>query len=94
MRFCGVKKGVSPLGPAGRACYNSGAKEKESSMLNMIDVVGTSPDGFSEAVQAALAGVAKGGQKAHFFQVVEQRGAVREGRIMEFQAIVRVAVEG
>ncbi|MCX6561851.1 MAG: dodecin family protein [Candidatus Aminicenantes bacterium] len=63
-------------------------------MLNMIDLVGTSPDGFSEAVQTALAGVAKRGQKAHFFQVVEQRGSVREGRIVEFQVIVRVAVEG
>jgi flavin-binding protein dodecin len=63
-------------------------------MLNMIELVGTSPDGFSEAVQTALANVAKSGQKAHFFQVVEQRGAVREGRIMEFQVIVRVAVEG
>jgi flavin-binding protein dodecin len=63
-------------------------------MLNMIDVVGTSPDGFSEAVQSALAGISKSGQKAHFFEVIEQRGAVREGRIAEFQVIVRVAIEG
>jgi hypothetical protein len=63
-------------------------------MLNMIEVVGMSPESFSEAVQAALAGIVKSGQKAHFFQVVEQRGAVREGRIAEFQVIVRVAIEG
>jgi flavin-binding protein dodecin len=63
-------------------------------MLNMIEIVGTSPESFSEAVQAALAGIAKSGQKAHFFEVLEQRGAVREGRIAEFQVIVRVAIEG
>jgi dodecin len=87
---------AASLGPAARDCYNNGktTTEKEIPMLNMIDLVGTSPDGFSEAVQTALASVAKSGQKAHFFQVVEQRGAVREGRIMEFQVIVRVAVEG
>jgi len=52
-------------------------------MLKMIDVVGVSPAGFSEAV----------GEKVHFFQVLEQRGAVREGALKEFQAVIRVATE-
>ena len=63
-------------------------------MLHMLEVVGTSPSGFSEAVQAAIAEVGRMGRKAHFFQVVEERGSVREGLIKEFQVVLKVAVEG
>jgi dodecin len=62
-------------------------------MLHMIELVGTSPLGFSEAVHAALAEIAAQGRKAHFFQVVEQRGAVRDGAIKEFQVVLKIAVE-
>ena len=34
------------------------------------------------------------GLKAHFLQVVEQRGAVREGKIKEYQVVLKIAVEG
>jgi len=62
-------------------------------MFRMIDVVGTSPLGFSEAVKDGVERVLKSGEKVHFFQVLEQRGAVRDGQLKEFQVIVRVAVE-
>ena len=62
-------------------------------MFRMIDVVGTSPLGFSEAVKDAVERVLKSGEKVHFFQVLEQRGAVRNGQLKEFQVIMRVAVE-
>ena len=29
----------------------------------------------------------------HFFQVVEERGSVRDGEIKEFQTVLKVAVE-
>ena len=62
-------------------------------MFRMIDVVGTSPLGFSEAVKDGVEQVLKSGEKVHFFQVLEQRGAVRDGQLKEFQVIMRVAVE-
>jgi dodecin len=62
-------------------------------MLQMFEFVGASPLGFTEAVQAALAEAEARGLKAHFFQVVEQRGAVREGKIKEFQVVLKIAVE-
>jgi len=62
-------------------------------MFRMIDVVGTSPLGFSEAVKDGVERVLKSGEKVHFFQVLEQRGAVRDGQLKEFQVIIRVAVE-
>ena len=62
-------------------------------MFRMIDIVGTSPLGFSEAVKDGVERVLKSGEKVHFFQVLEQRGAVRDGQLKEFQVIIRVAVE-
>jgi len=62
-------------------------------MLRMLEVVGTSPLGFSEAVRSAVEEIVGSGHKAHFFQVVEQRGSVREGRIKEYQVVLKVAVE-
>ncbi|MDD5217675.1 MAG: dodecin family protein [Candidatus Omnitrophica bacterium] len=62
-------------------------------MFQMVEVVGISPDGFSEAVKNAVDQVIKSGGKPHFFEVVEQRGSIRDGQLKEYQAIVKVAVE-
>jgi flavin-binding protein dodecin len=62
-------------------------------MLKMVDVVGVSPTGFSEAVKDGVDKVLASGEKVHFFQVLEQRGAVREGELKEFQVVIRVATE-
>lgn len=63
-------------------------------MLKMIEVVGASPIGFSEAVREAVDRLLANGEKIHFFQVVEQRGSVREGKLREFQVVLKAAVEG
>ncbi len=62
-------------------------------MLRMIEVVGVSSQGFSEAVQDAIDRLLLEGEKIHFFQVVEQRGSVREGKLREFQVVLKAAVE-
>jgi flavin-binding protein dodecin len=62
-------------------------------MLRMVEVIGTSPDGYSEAVRTAVERLIESGEKLHFFEIVEQRGAVREGKLKEFQVKVRAAVE-
>ncbi|UCC39711.1 MAG: dodecin domain-containing protein [Candidatus Aminicenantes bacterium] len=62
-------------------------------MFKMIDVVGVSPQGFSEAVKDGIDKVLASGEKVHFFQVLEQRGAVRNGELREFQVLIRVATE-
>jgi len=62
-------------------------------MLKMMEVVGTSPAGFDEAVRSAVEEILKAGRRAHFFQVVEQRGAIRDGRLKEYQVVLKVAVE-
>ena len=62
-------------------------------MFKMIEVVESSPESFSEAAKAAVNKVLQSGEKVHFFEVIEQRGAVREGKFKEFQVKIKVAVE-
>lgn len=59
----------------------------------MIEVAGRSPDSFSEAVRSTIEALAESGERVHFFQVMEQRGATLEGKIKEFQVITKAAVE-
>ena len=62
-------------------------------MFKMIEIVGSSDTGFSEAVKEAVKQVISSGEKVHFFEVIEQRGAVRQGKFKEFQVKLKVAVE-
>ncbi len=62
-------------------------------MLKMLEVVGSSEAGFSEAVKDAVEQVLGSGEKVHFFEVVEQRGSVRAGKFRRFQVKLKVAVE-
>jgi flavin-binding protein dodecin len=62
-------------------------------MLRFIEVVGSSPLGYSEAARDAVEALIAKGEVVHFFQVVEERGSVRDGMIKEFQVVLKVAVE-
>lgn len=61
-------------------------------MYKMIEVIGVSPLGFSEAVLTAVDQVNKMGERISWFEVAEQRGAVRNGQIKEYQVKLKVAV--
>jgi flavin-binding protein dodecin len=56
----------------------------------LIDVVGTSPDSLAAAVKAAVAEAGKTIRNMSWFEVVEQRGAIRDGKVHEFQVTVRI----
>ena len=62
-------------------------------MYKMLQVVGTSPKGFSEAVENGIKTLEKKGEKVYWFEVVEQRGAVREGKISEYQVKIDVGLK-
>ena len=62
-------------------------------MLKMIEIIGVSEKGFTEAVNNAVEIMAKDGFKMHFFQVIEHRGSVKDGKIREFQVLLKIAVE-
>ena len=56
----------------------------------LIDVVGTSPDSFAEAVKNAVAEAGKTVHHMNWFEVIEQRGAIKDSKVSEFQVTVRI----
>lgn len=56
----------------------------------MIDLVGTSPLSFAEAVKSAVAEASKSIRHMDWFQVIEQRGRIQDGQVVEFQVICKV----
>ena len=61
-----------------------------STVYDKIEVVGTSTQSLSDAVRNAVAGVEGVSEGYSWFEVVEQRGAVKEGKVAEFQVTVKV----
>lgn len=60
------------------------------SVYKKIEVVGTSPTSFAEATRAAVEEAAKTMRHMSWFEVVEQRGAIRDGKVTEFQVTLRI----
>ncbi len=55
-----------------------------------IEIVGTSKVSFAEAVKAAVAEAGKSVRSMSWFEVVEQRGAIKDGKVLEFQVTIRI----
>lgn len=61
-----------------------------SAIYEKVEVVGTSTESLSDAVRNAVASVEGVGEGYSWFELVEQRGAVKEGKVVEFQVTVKV----
>jgi flavin-binding protein dodecin len=61
-----------------------------SGIYKLIDVVGTSPNSFAEAVKNAVVEAAKTVHHMNWFEVVEERGAIKDGKVAEFQVTIRI----
>ena len=59
-------------------------------IYKLTEVVGTSPESFAEATKAAVAEVSKTVRHADWFEVVEMRGHIRNGKVDEFQVTLKV----
>ena len=55
-----------------------------------VELVGTSPVSFAEAVKTAVEEASKTVRHMDWFEVVEQRGRVHDGKVAEFQVTIRV----
>jgi flavin-binding protein dodecin len=55
-----------------------------------IELVGTSPVSFAEAVKAAVSEASATVRHMAWFEVVEQRGRIADGKVEEFQVTVKV----
>jgi flavin-binding protein dodecin len=61
-------------------------------MILMKEVVGISNTGYSEAINSAVTKLMDVGHTVYWFEIMEQRGAVK-GSDIEYQVKVKVAVE-
>lgn len=56
-----------------------------------IEIVGSSPVSFAEATKVAVEEASKTVRHMSWFEVAEERGAIKEGKVTEFQVTLRVA---
>ena len=56
----------------------------------LIEIVGTSTKGYDDAVRHAVAEAAKTLEGLAWFEVVEQRGMIHDGKVVEFQVTVKI----
>ena len=56
----------------------------------MIELVGTSPISFAEAVKNAVAEAAKTVRHMDWFEVVNERGRIEDGQVTEFQVTIKI----
>jgi flavin-binding protein dodecin len=61
-----------------------------SGTYKLIDVVGTSPASFAEATKSAIQEAGKTVHHMSWFEVTEMRGAIKDGKVSEFQVTVRI----
>ena len=61
-----------------------------SGVYKKVEIVGTSSASFAEATRAAVEEAAKTIRHLSWFEVVEQRGAIKDGKVSEFQVTLRV----
>lgn len=55
-----------------------------------IELVGTSPISFAEAVKAAVVEASATVRHMDWFEVVEERGRIVKGKVEEFQVTIKV----
>jgi len=59
-------------------------------IYKVIELVGTSPVSFAEAVRAAVAEASKTVRNMGWFEVADQRGRIEDGKVAEFQVTIKV----
>jgi len=56
----------------------------------VVELVGTSPKSFAEAAQAAIAEASKTLRHMDWFEVVQERGRIVDGKVEEFQVLLKI----
>ncbi len=64
-----------------------------NSVFKKIQVVGTSPKSYAEATANAVAKVSETEKNLSWFEVAELRGAIRDGKVHEYQVTLNVGAK-
>jgi dodecin len=60
------------------------------SVYKKVEIVGTSPTSFADATRVAVETASKTIRHMDWFEVAEQRGSIRDGKVKEFQVTLRI----
>ena len=55
-----------------------------------LEVVGISPVSFADAAKVAVAEASKTVRHMDWFEVIEQRGRIKDGAVAEFQVTIKI----
>jgi len=59
-------------------------------VYKITEIVGTSPVSFAEAVKTGVEEAAKTVRRMDWFEVVEERGRIADGKVQEFQVTLKI----
>lgn len=59
-------------------------------VYKLIELTGTSKNSMEEAVQSAVALAGKTVRNMRWFEVIETRGAIKDGRVDEWQVTIKI----
>ncbi len=58
-----------------------------------IELVGTSTESYEQAIRNAIEKAAETLRGLAWFEVVEQRGHITDGKVVEFQVVLKAALK-
>ena len=61
-----------------------------ASIYKKVEIVGTSEVSFAEAVKSGVEEAGKTIRHMDWFEVVEQRGRIHDGKVAEFQVTIQI----
>ncbi|MBI5902299.1 MAG: dodecin domain-containing protein [Deltaproteobacteria bacterium] len=67
------------------------AKTGEGKVFKKIELVGVSSTSFEDAIKSAVAKASESLHGLSWFEVTEQHGKIVDGKVAEFQAVLKVA---
>ncbi len=62
----------------------------ENTVFKLIELTGTSKTSLEDAVQSAVAEAAKSVRNMSWFEVTETRGAIKDGKVAEWQVTLKI----
>ncbi len=59
-------------------------------IYKIVEIVGTSPVSFAEATRNAVEEAAKTIRHMDWFEVIDERGRIADGKVQEFQVTLKI----
>ena len=85
----GFRTGGFALRAASRSAYDRGM----SHTYKKLEIVGISSDSFAKAASSAVKKAAESLHGLSWFEVTEMRGAIKDGKIDEYQVTLKVGLK-